>query len=204
MNFQRALQVVARQAVRKLGLEVVGRASLKGKIDLAGVYGHLADLEEASDEAIRYIDLAQGGRRAKAIDGSLGLGRSRTPLASRRTARVRPIGRAYSIATSSRAGRSAGSDAVALPGGHRRPRRTAAATCPAAAWAFLGFPCPAQQSLLHLVKGAAFGRPTAAAARRRPAAESPASGFPEWTEQRVKCYEHSCRSAIGCRFRVFT
>jgi hypothetical protein len=59
MNFQRALQVVARQAVRKLGLEVVGRASLKGKIDLAGVYGHLADLEEASDEAIRYIDLAR-------------------------------------------------------------------------------------------------------------------------------------------------
>lgn len=59
MNFQRALQVVARQAVRRLGLEVVGRASLKGKIDLAGVYGHLADLEEASDEAIRYIDLAR-------------------------------------------------------------------------------------------------------------------------------------------------
>ncbi|MBN8627173.1 MAG: hypothetical protein J0M17_16970 [Planctomycetes bacterium] len=59
MSFQRALQVVARQAVRKLGLEVVGRASLKGKIDLAGVYGHLADLEEASDDAIRYIDLAR-------------------------------------------------------------------------------------------------------------------------------------------------
>jgi hypothetical protein len=58
-NFQRALQVVARQAVRKLGLAIIGRSSLKGKIDLGGVYGHLADLEGTSDEALRYLELAR-------------------------------------------------------------------------------------------------------------------------------------------------
>ena len=65
MNFQRALQVIARQAVRKLGLELVGRPSVKDKLDVAGVYGHLADIEEASDEAIRFIELARKAAEEK-------------------------------------------------------------------------------------------------------------------------------------------
>lgn len=58
-QFNRALQVGARQAIRKLGLAIVDRSGLKGKIDLAAVYGHLADLEGDSDEALRFIDLAR-------------------------------------------------------------------------------------------------------------------------------------------------
>ncbi len=57
--FQRALQVGARLAVRTLGQAVVARPGLKGKIDLATVYGHLSDLEENGDEAIRYLDSAR-------------------------------------------------------------------------------------------------------------------------------------------------
>jgi hypothetical protein len=57
--FQRALQVGARSAIRKLGLVVVARASLKGKIDLAAVYGHLAAMEEASDEALAHLESAR-------------------------------------------------------------------------------------------------------------------------------------------------
>lgn len=58
-DFQRALQVVARQAVRRLGLEIIARPVLEEKIDMSGIYGHLADLEDGSDEALRYIDLAR-------------------------------------------------------------------------------------------------------------------------------------------------
>jgi len=58
-DFQRALQVIARQAVRRLGLEIIARPGLDEKIDMAGIYGHLADLEDGSDEALRYIDLAR-------------------------------------------------------------------------------------------------------------------------------------------------
>jgi tetratricopeptide (TPR) repeat protein len=58
-SFQRALQVGARSAIRKLGLVVVGRASLKGKIDLAAVYGHLAAMEETSDQALVYLESAR-------------------------------------------------------------------------------------------------------------------------------------------------
>jgi len=58
-QFNRALQVVARPAVRRLGLAIVERPSLKGKIDLAAVYGHLADLEGQSDDALRFVDLAR-------------------------------------------------------------------------------------------------------------------------------------------------
>ncbi len=58
-NFQRALQVVARSGVRRLATEIINRPSLKGRIDLAAVYGHLADLEGLSDEAIKYLDLAK-------------------------------------------------------------------------------------------------------------------------------------------------
>lgn len=58
-NFNRALQVGARQAIRKLGHEITARSGLKGKIDLAAVYGHLADLEGDGDEALRYVDLAR-------------------------------------------------------------------------------------------------------------------------------------------------
>lgn len=57
--FQRALQVGARLAVRTLGTELVGRAGLKGKVNLAEVYGHLSHLEEMNDEAIQYLDLAR-------------------------------------------------------------------------------------------------------------------------------------------------
>jgi len=58
-DFQRSLQVVARQAVRKLGLEIISRPGLDEKVDMAGVYGHLADLEDGSDQALVYIDLAR-------------------------------------------------------------------------------------------------------------------------------------------------
>lgn len=58
-NFQRALQVIARQAVRRLGLEIIARPGLDEKIDMAGIYGHLADLEDGSDQALKYIDLAR-------------------------------------------------------------------------------------------------------------------------------------------------
>ncbi|MGC3965962.1 MAG: hypothetical protein QM775_00905 [Pirellulales bacterium] len=127
MSFQRALQVVARQAVRKLGLEVVGRASLKGKIDMAGVYGHLADLEEASDDAIRYIDLARkAAEEQKQSTAPMGLGRSGAAIAARRTAGVRPLGRAHSIAAHSRTGRGSGADAIAVSGRRDRPRRPSA------------------------------------------------------------------------------
>lgn len=58
-QFNRALQVGARQAIRKLGLTIIERPALKGKLDLAAVYGHLADLEGDGDEALRYIELAR-------------------------------------------------------------------------------------------------------------------------------------------------
>jgi hypothetical protein len=58
-HFQRALQVGARLAVRRLGLTIVGRASLKGKIDLAAVYGHLADIEGPTDEGLKFLDSAR-------------------------------------------------------------------------------------------------------------------------------------------------
>jgi hypothetical protein len=45
--------------VRRLGLEIIARPGLDEKIDMAGIYGHLADLEDGSDEALRYIDLAR-------------------------------------------------------------------------------------------------------------------------------------------------
>jgi tetratricopeptide (TPR) repeat protein len=58
-NFQRALQVVARTAVRKLGLAIVERPSLKGKVDLAGVYGSLAEVEGLSDDAVKFLGEAK-------------------------------------------------------------------------------------------------------------------------------------------------
>jgi tetratricopeptide (TPR) repeat protein len=58
-SFQRALQVGARSAIRKLGLAVVARPSYKGKLDLAAVYGHLAAMEETGDEAIAHLESAR-------------------------------------------------------------------------------------------------------------------------------------------------
>lgn len=58
-NFQRALQVGARLAVRRLGLTIVARPSLKGKVDLAAVYGHLADIEGPTDEGLKFLDSAR-------------------------------------------------------------------------------------------------------------------------------------------------
>jgi hypothetical protein len=58
-DFQRGLQVIARQAVRKLGLEIIARPALEEKVDMAGVYGHLADLEDGNDQALAYIELAR-------------------------------------------------------------------------------------------------------------------------------------------------
>jgi tetratricopeptide (TPR) repeat protein len=58
-SFQRALQVGARSAIRKLGLTIVGRPSFKGKIDLAAVFGHLAAMEDTSDEALAHLESAR-------------------------------------------------------------------------------------------------------------------------------------------------
>ncbi|MFP6620297.1 MAG: hypothetical protein VB877_13195 [Pirellulaceae bacterium] len=49
----------AGRALKASAREVVGRTGLSDKIDLAGIYGTLADLEEATAEKLQYLDKAQ-------------------------------------------------------------------------------------------------------------------------------------------------
>ena len=49
----------AARALKSSACEVVGRPALSDKIDLAGIFGTLADLEEATAEKLKYLDQAQ-------------------------------------------------------------------------------------------------------------------------------------------------
>ena len=49
----------AARALKASAREVVGRPALSDKIDLAGIFGTLADLEEATPEKLKYLDQAQ-------------------------------------------------------------------------------------------------------------------------------------------------
>ena len=49
----------AARALKSSAREVVGRTGLSDKIDLAGIYGTLADLEEDTAEKLQYLDKAQ-------------------------------------------------------------------------------------------------------------------------------------------------
>jgi len=49
----------AARALKSSAREVVGRPALSDKIDLAGIFGTLADLEEATAEKLKYLDQAQ-------------------------------------------------------------------------------------------------------------------------------------------------
>jgi len=57
--YQRGVLYSAGRVLRKVGPELVGRPSLKGKVDFADVYELLARLSGSSDQAIDYIRKAQ-------------------------------------------------------------------------------------------------------------------------------------------------
>lgn len=55
----------AARALKSSAREVVERPALSDKIDLAGIFGTLADLEEATAEKLKYLDQAQAAATAQ-------------------------------------------------------------------------------------------------------------------------------------------
>ncbi|MBI2824102.1 MAG: hypothetical protein HYX69_05335 [Planctomycetia bacterium] len=62
--YRRAVLTRARAAARKCALAMVSRESLKPKLSVAQLYGMLADMEDDTSQAIKYVNLARQAAEA--------------------------------------------------------------------------------------------------------------------------------------------